>query len=161
MHNGEKTSFVFLNEDISTMFYIIKLNRRKLYDQNYLCTEREVGSEPWSALPGYLNSSLTVWIKLVERHDVLQGRLHKLLLTSWHRCSQVRQLGSGSVGLQSVLLDNFARLGINKRILQVINWKTLSLFLRLIALALYLGHSVNQIVVKCCEIGVLRGWLVI
>lgn len=70
--------------------------------------------------------------------------------------SQVRQLGSGSVGLQSVLFDNFARLGINKRILQVINWKTLSLFLRIIALALYLGHSVNQILVKCCEIGVLK-----
>lgn len=75
--------------------------------------------------------------------------------------SRVRQLGSGSVALQSVLIDNFARFGRNKRILQVISWETLSWFLRIIALALYLGHSANQILVKCCEIGVLRGWFVI
>ena len=46
-------------------------------------------------------------------------------------------------------------------ILQVINWKTLSSNLKIIALTVHLEDNVNQIHISCCEVEVLYGWFIL
>lgn len=73
--------------------------------------------------------------------------------------SQLRQFRSGSVTLKSILWTFFSRSGRNKMILQVINWKASSLYLRMIALALFLNHGVNQFCIRRCEWACFPGGL--
>lgn len=135
---------------LAQRFYKMSLNRRKTWVISVL-------KEKFPANLDQHYQDIQAWrckLKLMKRYHMLPGRLHKFLFTAWHRWLTV-QLSSGSVTLKSVLFDNFARFGRNKKmILRAINWKTLSSYLRMIALAFYLGHSVNQIYIRCCELGI-------
>lgn len=92
---------------------------------------------------------------------MLQRRLRSLYSQLNIDASQFRQFCSGSVTLKSVLFDNFLIYRRNIMTLQVINWKTLTSYLTIIALAWYLEDNVNQIYLKCCATGVISGWLVL